>query len=51
MTKQLVKIGLLSSTDKSIERWWDYRDMQDTSRGEAKRKKTRKGITKSSPKM
>ena len=32
MAKQLVKIGLLSSTDKCIERWWEYRDMQDTRR-------------------
>ena len=35
MAKQLVKIGLPSSTDKCIERWWEYRDMQDT-RKEAK---------------
>ena len=32
MVKQLVKIGLPSSTDKCIERWWEYRDMQDTRR-------------------
>ena len=32
MAKQLVKTGLLSSTDKSIETWWEYRDMQDTRR-------------------
>ena len=35
MAKQLVKIGLPwlpSSTDKCIERWWEYRDMQDTGR-------------------
>ena len=30
MAKQLVEIGLPSSTDKCIERWWEYRDMQDT---------------------
>ena len=32
MAKQLVKIGLPSSTDKCIERWWQYREMQDTRR-------------------
>ena len=32
MAKQLVKIGLPSSTDKCIERWWEYRDMQETRR-------------------
>ena len=32
MAKQLVKIGLPSSTDKCIERRWEYRDMQDTRR-------------------
>ena len=32
MAKKLVKIGLPSSTDKCIERWWEYRDMQDTRR-------------------
>ena len=32
MAKQLVKIGPPSSTDKCIERWWEYRDMQDTRR-------------------
>ena len=30
MEKQLAKIGLPSSTDKCIERWWEYRDMRDT---------------------
>ena len=30
MAKQLVKTRLPSSTDKCIERWWEYRDMQDT---------------------
>ena len=30
MAKQFLKIGLPSSTDKCIERWWEYRDMQDT---------------------
>ena len=38
MAKQLVTIGLPSSTDKCIERWWEYRDMQDTRR-EAKKLK------------
>ena len=32
MAKQLVKIGLPSSTDKCIERWWEYRDVKDTRR-------------------
>ena len=32
MAKQLVKIGLPSSTEKCIERWWEHRDMQDTTR-------------------
>ena len=32
MAKQLVEIGLPSSTDTCIERWWEYRDMQDTRR-------------------
>ena len=32
MAKQLVNIGLPSSTDKCIERWWEYRDKQDTRR-------------------
>ena len=32
MAKQLVKIGLPSSTDKGVERWWENRDMQDTRR-------------------
>ena len=32
MAKQLVRIGLPSSTDKCIEKWWEYLDMQDTRR-------------------
>ena len=32
MAKQLVKIRLPSSIDKCIERWREYRDMQDTTR-------------------
>ena len=32
MAKELLKIRLLSNTDKCIERWWEYRDMQDTRR-------------------
>ena len=32
IAKQLVKIGLPSSADKCIDRWWEYRDMQDTRR-------------------
>ena len=32
MAKQLVKLGLPSSTDKRIERWGQYRDMQDTTK-------------------
>ena len=42
MAKQLVKIGLPSSTDKCIERWWEYRDMHDTRR-EAKELKREEG--------
>ena len=41
MEKQLVKIGLPSSTDKCIERWWEYRNMRDTGR-EAKKLKREK---------
>ena len=42
MAKQLVKIRLPSSTDKCIERWWEYRDTQDTRREakELKREET-----------
>ena len=32
MAKQLVKIGLPSSTDECIERWWEYRYMHYTRR-------------------
>ena len=32
MAKQLSNIGLLSSTDKCIERWSEHRDMQDARR-------------------
>ena len=32
MAEQLVKIGLPSNTDKCIERWWGYRDMQESRR-------------------
>ena len=32
MAKQLAKIGLPSKTDKCLERWWEYRDFQDTRR-------------------
>ena len=32
MAKQLVKIGLPSRTDKCIERWWEFRNMQGTIR-------------------
>ena len=39
MTKQLVKIELPSSTDKCLERWWEYRDMQDTRRDAKKPKR------------
>ena len=40
MAKQLVKIGLPSGTDKCIERWWEYRDLQDTRREAKELKQT-----------
>ena len=30
MAKQIMKVGLPSSTDECLERWWEYRNMQDT---------------------